>query len=52
MRWLTVIDHTEVFVEMAAAKSLGEAGRWLFIALIQILRYHKKDFNPPISTIF
>ncbi|XP_033645477.1 peroxisomal membrane protein PEX16-like [Asterias rubens] len=38
MRWLTVIDHTEVFVEMAAAKSWGEAGRWFFISIIQILR--------------
>ncbi|XP_038075996.1 peroxisomal membrane protein PEX16-like [Patiria miniata] len=38
MRWLTVIDHTEVFVELAAAKCWGEAGRWFFIALIQILR--------------
>ncbi|XP_022082744.1 peroxisomal membrane protein PEX16-like isoform X2 [Acanthaster planci] len=38
MQWLTVIDHTEVFVELAASRCWGEAGRWFFIALIQILR--------------
>ncbi|XP_072033914.1 peroxisomal membrane protein PEX16-like [Amphiura filiformis] len=38
MRWLTVIDHVEVFVELAAARMWGEIGRWVVIAIIQLMR--------------
>lgn len=38
MRWLTVIDHAEVFIELAAARMWGEVGRWLIIAIVQIMR--------------
>ncbi|XP_073785652.1 peroxisomal biogenesis factor 16 isoform X1 [Danio rerio] len=38
LTWLSVLEYVEVFVEMAAAKMWGDAGRWLVIVLIQIAK--------------
>ncbi|KAF7656583.1 hypothetical protein LDENG_00039370 [Lucifuga dentata] len=38
LTWLSVLEHVEVFLEMGSTKLWGEAGRWLVIGLIQILK--------------
>lgn len=35
---LTVLEYAEVFIEMAADKSFGDTGRWIFIVVIQITK--------------
>lgn len=46
LTWLSVLEYLEVFVEMGACKLWGEVGRWLVIALIQILKYAHVHFLP------
>lgn len=36
--WLSVLESVEVFLEMGACKVGGEIGRWVVIALIQIVK--------------
>jgi peroxin-16 len=36
--WLTVIDYTEAFFEVSARRFWGDAGRWLIISLIQLMK--------------
>lgn len=36
--WLSVLESVEVFLEMGACKVGGEVGRWVVIALIQIVK--------------
>ncbi|XP_070553277.1 peroxisomal membrane protein PEX16-like isoform X2 [Ptychodera flava] len=38
MSWLTIIEYIEVFVEIAAKRLWGEAGRWVVIVIIQVLK--------------
>ncbi|ESO97557.1 hypothetical protein LOTGIDRAFT_208740 [Lottia gigantea] len=38
MRFLTVIEYIEVFVEMAALRMAGATGRWIVITAIQIIK--------------
>uniref|UniRef100_A0A674NJA2 Peroxisomal membrane protein PEX16 n=1 Tax=Takifugu rubripes TaxID=31033 RepID=A0A674NJA2_TAKRU len=38
LTWLSVLEYVEVFVEISTCKLWGEVGRWLVIALIQILK--------------
>ncbi|XP_076012217.1 peroxisomal biogenesis factor 16 [Genypterus blacodes] len=38
LTWLSVLEYVEVFLEMGSTKLWGEAGRWLVIGLIQILK--------------
>ncbi|XP_030845378.1 peroxisomal membrane protein PEX16 [Strongylocentrotus purpuratus] len=37
-RWLTILDHVEVFFELASKQVWGETGKWIVIAAIQLLR--------------
>lgn len=36
--WLSVLESVEVFLEMGACKVGGEVGRWVVIALLQIVK--------------
>lgn len=36
--WLSVLESVEVFLEMGACKVGGEVGRWVVIALVQIVK--------------
>ncbi|KAH3883177.1 peroxisomal membrane protein PEX16-like [Dreissena polymorpha] len=37
-RWLTVLDHVEVFLEMGARKRWGTKGAWIVITIIHIVK--------------
>lgn len=36
--FLTVIEYSEVFLEIAARNTLGQRGKWLIIAAVQIFK--------------
>ncbi|RZF48972.1 hypothetical protein LSTR_LSTR003048 [Laodelphax striatellus] len=36
--WLTVLEYSEVFVELSARQVYGEKGRWILIATIQLFK--------------
>uniref|UniRef100_UPI0037E79FEF peroxisomal biogenesis factor 16 n=1 Tax=Semicossyphus pulcher TaxID=241346 RepID=UPI0037E79FEF len=38
LTWLSVLEYVEVFLEIGACKLWGDAGRWLVIGLIQLLK--------------
>uniref|UniRef100_A0A1B6LMU6 Peroxisomal membrane protein PEX16 n=1 Tax=Graphocephala atropunctata TaxID=36148 RepID=A0A1B6LMU6_9HEMI len=57
--WLTVLDYSEVFIEVSVSRTWGEAGRWIVIVLVQIFKciarlsllYRYKENivqNPPV----
>lgn len=37
-RWLTIIGHCEVLIELSAQKVWGTFGRWLIISIIQVFK--------------
>lgn len=37
-RWLTIIGHCEVLIELGAQKVWGSFGRWLIICIIQTFK--------------
>ncbi|XP_021930291.1 peroxisomal membrane protein PEX16 isoform X2 [Zootermopsis nevadensis] len=50
--WLTVIDYSEVFIEVSARRMWGEKGKWLIVIVLQIFKcagrllllfYHKDN---------
>ncbi|XP_071493219.1 peroxisomal membrane protein PEX16-like [Diadema antillarum] len=38
IRWLTILDHIEVFFELASQSLWGQTGKWIVITVIEILR--------------
>jgi peroxin-16 len=36
--WLTILDYSEVFIEVSVNKLWGEKGRWLIIVVLQMLK--------------
>lgn len=38
IKWLTVIEHIEVFLELAGSRLAGPTGKWIIIAAVHILR--------------
>ncbi|XP_018326369.1 peroxisomal membrane protein PEX16 [Agrilus planipennis] len=60
--WLTVLDYSEVLLELSSKKLWNNAGRWIIIVCIQVLKcilrfflmYHYKEKvleNPPIPAL-
>ncbi|XP_065207184.1 peroxisomal membrane protein PEX16 [Planococcus citri] len=51
-KWLTIINHCEVFIELSAQKAWGSRGKWMIIVAIQLFKstirlcllfYHKEQ---------
>ncbi|XP_042906657.1 peroxisomal membrane protein PEX16 [Parasteatoda tepidariorum] len=59
--FLTVIEHAEVFAEVAAARIAGARGRWLIVVLLELFKFivrlfllrrdHRLLIVPPISPL-
>lgn len=60
--WLTVLDYSEVFLEISAKKLWGDSGKWAIVVILQILKcisrlflvfHHKETIieNPPIPVL-
>lgn len=37
-KWLTIINHCEVFIELSAQKAWGARGKWMVILAIQLFK--------------
>lgn len=60
--WITILEYSEVFIEVSARQTWGEKGRWIVIVLIQIFKcvtrlyllfHHKENIiqNPPVAPL-
>lgn len=60
--WLTVLDYSEVFLEISAKKLWGDSGKWVIVVILQIFKcisrlflvfHHKETIieNPPMPVL-